>query len=119
MVAALAPSDIAAGSLPDAVRRAAGRLADEAGLHVECAVDSPLPRLATATEVVLLRGVQEALVNVREHAGAGAVLVRLSAADETVRLRVRDDGCGFSPTAPTDGFGLRVVRSRVERWAGG
>ncbi|MFI5608455.1 sensor histidine kinase [Amycolatopsis sp. NPDC051903] len=118
MVAALAPSDLAAGSLPDAVRRAAGRLADEAGLRVECEVDSPLPQLATAAEVVLLRGAQEALANVRKHAGAETVLVRLSAVDGTVRLRVRDDGCGFSPTTPTDGFGLRGMRSRVEQVGG-
>ncbi|WP_326566519.1 sensor histidine kinase [Amycolatopsis rhabdoformis] len=118
MVAALAPSDLAAGTLTDAVRRAAERLADEAGLRVEYEVDDQLPPLATATEVVLLRGAQEALANVRKHAGAESVLVRLSAVDGAVRLRVRDDGCGFSPEAPTEGFGLRGMRSRVEQVGG-
>ncbi|MEU4666547.1 sensor histidine kinase [Amycolatopsis sp. NPDC023774] len=118
MVAALAPSDLAAGTLTDAVRRAAERLADEAGLHVEYEVDDPLPPLATVTEVVLLRGAQEALANIRKHAGAESVQVRLSAVDGTVRLRVHDDGCGFSPDTPTDGFGLRGMRSRVEQVGG-
>ncbi|HWD02321.1 MAG TPA: sensor histidine kinase [Amycolatopsis sp.] len=118
MVAALAPSDLAAGSLTDAVRRAADRLADEAGLHVECEVDGVLPQLPTAAEVVLLRGAQEALANVRKHAGAATVRVGLSAVDGAVRLRVHDDGCGFNPEHPTEGFGLRGMRSRAEQVGG-
>ncbi|MDT8911180.1 sensor histidine kinase [Amycolatopsis sp. PS_44_ISF1] len=118
MVAALTPSELAAGSLAEAVRRQAARLADETALTVECEVDSPLPALGTAAEVVLLRATQEALTNVRKHAAATTVLVRLSAADSGVRLLVRDDGAGFSPAGPTEGFGLRGMRSRVEQVGG-
>jgi signal transduction histidine kinase len=117
MVAALAPDDLTSGSLVDAVRRLTDRLGDETGLAVRYEVDSDLPALAMAAEVVLLRGAQEALNNVRRHATAGAVVVRLSLVDDAVRLDVRDDGAGFDPDRAT-GFGLRGMRSRAEQVGG-
>ncbi|HET6711865.1 sensor histidine kinase [Amycolatopsis sp.] len=117
MVAALAPADLAAGSLVDAVRRQADRLADSSDVRVQYEVDGPLPPIGMAGEVVLLRGAQEALNNVRRHAAASAVSVRLSAVDGSVRLSVRDDGTGFDPDRAT-GFGLRGMRSRAEQVGG-
>ncbi|WP_326951680.1 sensor histidine kinase [Amycolatopsis sp. NBC_00348] len=117
MVAALAPDDLTSGSLVDAVRRLTDRLGDETGLAVRYEVDSDLPALAMAAEVVLLRGAQEALNNVRRHATAAAVLVRLSLVDDAVRLDVRDDGAGFDPDRAA-GFGLRGMRSRAEQVGG-
>ncbi|WP_406638888.1 sensor histidine kinase [Amycolatopsis sp. WGS_07] len=117
MVAALAPSDLATGSLPEAVRRQADRLAEEIGVPVEYEVDD-LPTLPTAVEVVLLRAAQEALSNVRKHSGATLVRVRLSAVDGAIRLRVEDNGCGFTPDSDGAGFGLRGMRSRAEQVGG-
>jgi signal transduction histidine kinase len=117
MVAALAPADLASGSLVDAVRRQADRLADETGVAVEYEVDGPLPAIGMAGEVVLLRGAQEALTNVRRHAAASSVSVRLSVVDDAVRLSVRDDGAGFDPDG-VSGFGLRGMRSRAEQVGG-
>ncbi|NBH11213.1 sensor histidine kinase [Amycolatopsis sp. SID8362] len=117
MVAALAPADLTSGSLVDAVRRQANRLADEAGLAVRYEVDGALPALPMAGEVVLLRGAQEALNNVRRHAAASTVSVTLSVVDDAVRLSVRDDGAGFDPDH-ADGFGLRGMRSRAEQVGG-
>ncbi|MEV6830216.1 sensor histidine kinase [Amycolatopsis sp. NPDC051102] len=117
MVAALAPADLAAGSLVDAVRRQADRLADETGVPVRYEVDDGLPSIGMAGEVVLLRGAQEALNNVRRHAAASAVSVRLSVVDGAFRLSVRDDGTGFAPDHAT-GFGLRGMRSRAEQVGG-
>ncbi|MEU8638203.1 sensor histidine kinase [Amycolatopsis sp. NPDC048633] len=117
MVAALAPDDLSAGSLVDAVRRQAGRLADETGVSVKYEVDDALPAIGMAGEVVLLRGAQEALNNVRRHAAASSVSVRLSVVDDAVRLSVRDDGAGFDPDG-VSGFGLRGMRSRAEQVGG-
>ncbi len=118
MVAALAPSDLATGSLPEAVQRQADRLSEEIGIPVQCEVDDALPPLSTAVEVVLLRAAQEALSNVRKHSGASLVRVRLSAVDGAIRLRVEDNGCGFAPDADGTGFGLRGMRSRAEQVGG-
>jgi len=63
---------------------------------------------------VLLRATQEALTNVRRHAGAGSAQVVLAYTGDAVRLTVRDDGRGFTP-GETDGFGLNGMRARAEQ----
>jgi signal transduction histidine kinase len=118
MVAAMSPSALTAGSLEDAVRRQAERLREEAAITVTYEVEGPLPPLGTPTEVVLLRGAQEALANVRKHAEASTVTVRLSVVDTLVRLSVSDDGTGFDPDSPSGGFGLSGMRARAKQVGG-
>lgn len=77
-------------------------------------------RLEPDVELTLFRITQEALSNVRRHARASRVTVRLSFADQRVRLMVRDDGVGFAPgERPADlssarGLGIRGMRERAE-----
>jgi signal transduction histidine kinase len=118
LVAALAPFALGAGSLQESVRRQVVRLAEETGVAAEFRAEGEPRPLATAIEVVLLRAAQEALTNVRRHAGASQVRVTLAFAETTVRLTVCDDGAGHDPDVPTDGFGLRGMRARVEQVAG-
>jgi PAS domain S-box-containing protein len=63
---------------------------------------------------------QEALANVRSHARAGQVDVALERLAGGVRVRIADDGVGFSPewNAPPGHVGLRIMRQRAEM-AGG
>ena len=117
LIAALAPSALASGSLPDAVRRQATRFTGETGIPATARVSGDPRPLATAVEVVLLRTAQEALTNVRRHAGANEAGVLLAYGEDTVRLVVRDDGRGFDPAA-ADGFGLPGMRARAEQVAG-
>ena len=56
---------------------------------------------------------QEALANVRKHAGATDVRMILSYEPHAVRLDVRDDGAGFDPERVNGGYGLRGMRSRI------
>jgi PAS domain S-box-containing protein len=49
------------------------------------------------TQITLYRAVQEGLTNVRKHADAGHVTVRLSASFPYILLRIDDDGKGFDP----------------------
>lgn len=118
LVAALAPFALGEGSLQDSVQRQVRRLAEEADVAAVYRTDGAPRPLATAVEVVLLRAAQEALANVRRHAGASEVRVTLAFDETTVRLTVCDDGVGHDPGAPTDGFGLRGMRARVEQVAG-
>jgi two-component system, NarL family, nitrate/nitrite sensor histidine kinase NarX len=65
-------------------------------------------------QVQLLHMVQEALSNVRKHAHASQVWVRVQA-QPNWRIEVRDDGCGFDAgTGPDDEthVGLRILRER-------
>jgi len=73
-------------------------LCEEAG-GVECELEvrGPVDAATPSQRIALLRGVQEALRNVREHAGARRVSVRVVAGAERTEAEVRDDGCGFDP----------------------
>lgn len=113
IIAALSPATLAHDSLPQALGRVV------AGFTAETDVDAKLEVRGTAhasspgTEVVALRIVQEALANARKHARAGHVAVVIEYAPDEVVVEVRDDGTGFDTTAPTTGFGLKGMDSRV------
>jgi signal transduction histidine kinase len=117
LVAAFAPVDLQGSDVDAALARVAGRFGAETGVPV--VVESTWPEgtgIGTERAVVLVRSVQEALSNVRRHAGAGRVVLRLSADPDPV-VEVLDDGIGFDPAA-APGFGLDGMRRRVEA-AGG
>ena len=71
-------------------------------------------RLDPELETTVYRVVQEALHNVRKHAGATRAKVRVWRATEHVLLEVSDDGRGFAEDDPSTGFGLVGMRERVE-----
>jgi signal transduction histidine kinase len=118
LVSGLASAQLQAGTLTDALRRVAERSGAELGIDASFEIAGPDRSLPAATEVVLLRTGQEALANVRKHASASTVAVRLWYAAGRVRLEVTDDGVGFDPAAVNGGYGLRGMRGRVAE-AGG
>jgi signal transduction histidine kinase len=130
LVADLAPASLNDGGLPGAMARAAAAAGRAAGIEATCAAEGTVRPLPTPAEVVLLRVGQEALANVRKHAAATRVDVRLCYTDAAVWLSVTDNGRGFTgageaspadPAAagrPGGGFGLRGMRERL-RQAGG
>lgn len=108
LVAGAAPADLNGTSLPDALRRLAAR--HEATLDVT----GPVRPLPAAPEVVALRSCQEALANARKHAGGSAAVgIALAYSEDALTVSVRDDGRGFDPGSPCDGYGLAGLRSRV------
>lgn len=122
LVSSLAPVSLQDASLPEALERIAVRFAEETGLTVGTQVDGTAPTLPPNVEVVLLRTVQEALTNVRKHAGAHRVTVALRfrpGPASAATVAVVDDGQGFEPTATArDRYGLRGMRARVEQVGG-
>jgi signal transduction histidine kinase len=118
LVTTLTPAALNEATLADTIRRVTGTAAAQAGLRADVEVTGTARRLPTGTEVVLLRVAQEALANVRKHAAAGNVEVRLCYAGTAVRLTVRDDGQGFDPARTSDGYGLRGMRERVRQVGG-
>jgi signal transduction histidine kinase len=74
------------------------------------------------TRIVVYRIAQEALINVRKHAGAATVDILLDERDGGILTRVRDDGAGFSPpemrVSSPGHLGLSSMRERAEM-AGG
>jgi signal transduction histidine kinase len=119
LVAALTPVDLQAAPLPEAVGRLVDRFRGEAALSARLAVEGTPRLLPPAADVVLLRTAQEALANVRKHAGPCRVAVRLRYAADGVEIEVADDGAGFvQDGTPSRGYGLAGMRRRVEE-AGG
>lgn len=74
--------------------------------------------LPAATELQIIRIIQESLTNVRKHAQARNAWVRISTRDGNTVITIEDDGQGFDPTAMRrqDGphFGLQTMRERSE-----
>lgn len=117
LVAALRPVDLADADLPNALERVVARFQRDCQIEVELMINGPVRPLSPHTEVVLLRAAQEGLTNVRKHAGASHVQVRLEYAAESAdvppaTLEVVDDGRGIAPGTP-EGFGLSGMRARA------
>ncbi|MFM8320300.1 MAG: sensor histidine kinase, partial [Chloroflexota bacterium] len=74
--------------------------------------------LASIAEVQLVCILQEALANVRKHAHARTVTVRLERGgpvdDGYYLLSVRDDGAGFVPARQPRSFGLQTMSERAQ-----
>ncbi|HEX5882210.1 MAG TPA: histidine kinase N-terminal 7TM domain-containing protein [Actinomycetota bacterium] len=97
----------------DQYARRAGELAGfVAQVHDESAGELP-----DELRVVAYRIVQEALANVRAHAKAGRVAVRLEEVEGGVLARVSDDGVGFLPglvgRRPAGHLGLISMREQA------
>jgi signal transduction histidine kinase len=119
VVAAFRPVALDGSTLVEALSQLAERFARETGLavRVDTAALDATPGLRRDEEVVLLRGAQEALTNVRRHAGASAVVLRLSRVGSQVSVHVEDDGVGFDPAAVSVS-GLEGLRGRVAQVGG-
>jgi len=78
--------------------------------------------LSSVSEVQLVCILQEALTNVRKHAHASQVVVRIEKElidnSAFIRLSVADDGVGIGPATSKRNFGLQTMRERAES-AGG
>ena len=124
--------DLLVVSLPsegfcETLRQVTVRFEEQNGLAVKLEIGDDAAALcdpsclAPTTGIQLVRIVQEALANVRKHAGCpGRVTVRLKLASGQMWLTVEDDGVGFDPAARAAGehYGLRVMGQRAARIGG-
>jgi signal transduction histidine kinase len=74
--------------------------------------------LSPLQEVQILRIIQEALTNVRKHAEATEISIKLSQSESAPIIMVEDDGLGFNPVALKRGawphLGLQTMQERAE-----
>ena len=71
-------------------------------------------RLAPELESTIYRLTQESVNNALKHASPRTVTIEVIEKEQTVMLRVSDDGKGFDPGAITERFGLVGIRERVD-----
>jgi signal transduction histidine kinase len=92
------------------------------GIKVQFDVSRAFPQLSPVAELQLLRITQEALTNVRRHAQATEVEVKLEHTPQAVEMIVRDNGQGFNLTdleeSPPGYHGLNIIRERAEGLGG-
>ena len=102
------------GSLQDAVEAQSS----QSGLIIETDLQGPSDVLHETAQTAVLRIMQEALQNVRKHAGAIHVWVATRQDGDVWILEVRDDGRGFDKgTVAVRGrrnFGLQFMRERAQ-----
>lgn len=113
----LRPVALDSEGLAAALRLYLEELKADAGI-VGVVADRCVAEPDTDGRIMLYRIAQEALANVRKHAGASHVDVSLEDRDGGVLLRVRDDGRGFSmadlPANRPGHLGLQAMRERTE-----
>lgn len=130
LIADLRPAALDELGIGAALSALAKRISAVGDLEVELDLDlgpvAPPQRLPRTLETTAYRLVQEALNNVVAHAEASKVTVQLAVDDESVGVRVADNGRGFDPGGfwrrsrrggasgiADGGFGLPGMRERV------
>ena len=118
---ALRTQDSSEKTLPVKMRRIAEG-AGGAGLKAQFSIFGAYRPLPPATEQELLRVAQEAIHNVKKHAGATQLFVQLEYRPGTITLEVRDDGRGGAVEKRAGSaqghFGLTGMRERAEAIGG-
>src|SRR6266700_1523649 len=115
-VEALRPDEASAGSLQEQLRKLVAEFETTCRqTRITLDLEEATHPLNPELWLTLYRCAQEALTNIRKHAHATKVLLRLSTSDEQVELTVLDNGQGCEPIHEqrASGFGLRGMRERV------
>ena len=111
---------------PERLAALAADFARDTGVPCTVDVSGEPPALPARTRLTLYRVAQEALTNVRRHANAERVTVRLAHSGDGVRLSIVDSGVGSGvgsgapATGPTGGggYGVSGMRERAELLGG-
>ena len=107
--------------LPDLLKKLAERaerVLSGTDLHVELPPACPGLVVPLPLKRHLLMFFKEAVHNCARHSGATVVWLTLSVDGETLSIRLKDNGCGFSPEANRDGWGVDSMRKRAEELGG-
>jgi signal transduction histidine kinase len=82
---------------------------------IECDVKcSKFVRLYNKAALIhLYRIAQEAITNAARHARSEKIKIRLSKTDNTITMKIRDDGTGFVLPKHLDGMGLEIMKYRA------
>ena len=75
-------------------------------------------RLDPNMEVMIYRSIYELVNNALKHASANQIMVQIIQEPNRIAFAVQDDGCGFNPSAVTEGMGLQNIRTRVASYNG-
>jgi two-component system sensor histidine kinase DegS len=105
--------------LVPAVKRYIEDYQSQYGQPVEFLVIGNLRRFSAAVEVALFRVIQECLSNIRKHARARQVKIKMEILSNKINIVVKDDGVGFNLDDVLNAnnkkcFGLLGIRERTQ-----
>lgn len=120
VVAELRPIELEDFGLVDGLRQYIAKIAQQTGWKVAYSASMSGYTFDPAMETAIFRIVQEALSNIRKHAGTDRVHVTLQTIDDTLKVEVRDWGAGFDldHLGESDTLGLLGMRERAELFGG-
>lgn len=108
--------------LKAALEHLACEFSELGGIKISFTAKGSVSSLSDVSKTVLFRIAQETLTNIKRHANATHVSVRLAGGNFGVRLSIIDDGIGFDVTSvaqhPKHGIGLRNMHERVNAVGG-
>jgi signal transduction histidine kinase len=81
--------------LGEILHREVDSFAERSGTDATLEIRGDPDSLSSAQRITVFRAIQEALANVREHAGATAVVVVVRARRSAIEVQISDDGMGF------------------------
>jgi len=118
MIADLDPPSVLGNfGLIAGLRRYLERYETRTGMQVAVTVQATVERLPATVEVAIFRIIQEALENVRRHANASQVEVRIHEEGDHLVFSIIDNGTGFQPGRVSHrgrSLGLVGMRDRAE-----
>jgi signal transduction histidine kinase len=112
-IAALRPGNLDQMDLSKALELAAHTIVQDGPVAISVTVrgePKPIPLRVADT---LFRIGQEAVANAVRHGHPHTIHMRLIYGRPSVKLIVRDDGCGFVPLEDTGGFGIHGMKRRA------
>ena len=110
--------------LGEILHREVDGFAERTGIEATLEIRGDPDSLSSGQRITVFRAIQEALANVREHAGASNVEVRIRARRSAIELQITDDGMGFeveravAKAAQRGRLGLVGIAERVRMLGG-
>jgi two-component system sensor histidine kinase DegS len=116
----LRPSALDDLGLEAVVRRSCSEFQEDTGINTDFKIFGDKMRMDSSIEVTLFRIIQEALSNIKKHAGAKNAVIKLETGKGLINLIIADDGSGFELNTRADDsemqdhFGLMSIKERTE-----
>ena len=123
VVVGLRPPALDELGLTHAIRQSLDELTVD-GIECKFSQDGIPFRLPSSIEIAVYRVVQEAMTNIRKHAGAGSVSLNMEFREDELIVEVNDDGHGFNLARTLNSaisvghLGLLGMKQRVEMLGG-
>ncbi|MEC4719512.1 cache domain-containing protein [Noviherbaspirillum sp. CPCC 100848] len=108
--------------LAAALDHLASEFREHTSIEVDFLSEGNTEGLSDVANTVMFRIAQETLTNIKRHAAASSVRIRLTGGKQEISLRIADNGIGFDVAGvsqhPKRGIGLRNMHERVNTVGG-